>query len=256
MAKKIANPKLEKNVFFDINKLPPEKGLLIFPISMSRTHASQNAVSCLEYIRNFTPSKVSKPTIGLNFIYGDFLYLCSNEKAAVLKEQFLPPIINHKNSIQKIIQKNQLEFQIQHAFSYMVWNQLYLSTGDFADKLRKIKDIYKKDKKFQEYVKEDCKIFNKKPDENQINFFLEEHLMLYLLSKGQIYLSNDYIEHNEKWVLWCYPGKPLKGEVYLYQLNPFNLNWSENRYQNARYNLEDKKLYEFDRIDLETYSPK
>jgi hypothetical protein len=66
-------------------------------------------------------------------------------------------------------------------------------------------------------------------------------------------LPNEFIEGNQKWILFCYPGKPLKSTVYFYQLNPFKLDWKENPYQNACYDLENKKLYDFDRLDIETF---
>ena len=77
--------------------------------------------------------------------------------------------------------------------------------------------------------------------------------MMYLLSKNQVTLPNEYIENNQKWILFCYPGRPLKSTAYLYQLNPFKLDWKDNPYQNSHYDLEAKQLIDFDRVDLETY---
>lgn len=105
-------------------------------------------------------------------------------------------------------------------------------------------------------MKEDCDEFEQEVGENQISFFLEETLMFYLLTKNQVKLPNEYIENQQKWVLFCYPGRPLKSTVYLYQLNPFNLDWSENPYQNAFYDLEVKHLIKYEDVDLETYSVK
>src|SRR6187551_3480565 len=119
-------PEHLKNQFFDINKLPPQKGLLLFPLSISKLGSRQSAQHCLQDIRNFSPSKVSKPQVGLNFIYGDFLYLYSNKPAPELKESFMHQVIQHKNAMQKLIEKNHPDFQIQHAFNYLVWNQLYI----------------------------------------------------------------------------------------------------------------------------------
>src|SRR6266481_716556 len=245
---------MEKNKFFDINKLPAEKGLLLFGLSMNKLSNRQNAEQCLKDIMALTPSKVSKPLIGLNFIYSDFLYLYSDKPAPELKHSFMNQVINHRNSLQKIIEKNCLDLQIQHAFNYMVWNQLYVGTKDFNELFAKLKEIYSKDATFQKYLEEDCKIFGKEMGENQINFFLEETLMFYLLSKNQIKLPNEYIEGNQKWILFCYPGRPLKHLVYLYQLNPFKFEWTENPYQNAHYNLDAKELINFDNMDLDTYS--
>jgi hypothetical protein len=247
---------LEKNRFFDINKLPAEKGLLLFGLSMNKLSNRQSAENCLQDIKHLSPSKISKPLVGLNFIYSDFLYLYSDKPAPELKRSFMNQVIQHRNSIQKLIEKNHATLQIQHAFNYMVWNQLYVSTKDFHEFFEQIKKIYSEDALFQKYIQEDCAFFEKELEDNQVNFFLEEILMMYLLSKNQVKLPNEYIENNQKWILWCYPGRPLKSTVYLYQLNPFKLNWPENPYQDSHYDLEAKELISFNQVDLDTYRVK
>lgn len=244
---------LEKNTFFDINKLPSEKGLLLFGLSMNKLGNRQDAEHCMDDIRHLGTSKISKPFVGLNFIYSDFLYLYSDRPAPELKNSFMNQVIHHRNSMQRLIEKNHTQFQIQHAFSYMVWNQLYVGTKDFNELFISLKKIYKDDQVFQKYIQEDCAIFEKEMEDNQVNFFLEEILMMYLLSKNKVKLPNEYIENNQKWILWCYPGRPLKSTVYMYRLNPFRLDWSENPYQNCQYDLEAKELINFDNVDLETY---
>jgi len=252
------NPKDEKNVFFDINKLPAEKGLLLFGLSMNKLdHGFQTAEDCLNNgIRNFSPSKISKPFVGCNFIYSDFLYLYSNKSAPELKDSLMDQVIRHKNSLQNLIEKNNIELQIQQAFNYMVWNQLYVGTRDFDVLFRELKDIYEKDELFQKYIKDDCDVYGREMGENQVNFYLEEILMFYLLTHNKVKLPNEYIENQQKWILYCYPGRPLKSTVYLYQLNPFKLEYPENPYARAHYDLSEKKLIKFDRVDLETYKVK
>lgn len=245
---------LPKNTFYDINKLPSEKGLLLFGLSMNKLFLRQNPEKCIEDVRIFHTSKVSKPLVGLNFIYSDFLYLYSNKPAPLLKDSFMTQMIAHKNGVQKIIEKNNLDFQIQHAFSYMAWAQLYVGTRDFSQLFHRLKDIYANDPLLQGYMKDDCEKYGREMEENQINFFLEEILMFYLLTKNQVRLPNDYIENNQKWILFCYPGAPLKSTAYMYQLNPFKIDWTENPYQNCVYDLEAKKLIDFTRIDLDTYN--
>lgn len=244
---------LEKNKFFDINKFPPEKGLLLFGLSMNKLQNRQSAERCLEDIRTLAATKISKPLVGLNFIYSDFLYLYSDKSAPELKNSFMNQVISHRNGVQRLIEKSSMEFQIQHAFNYMVWNQLYVGTKDFNNLFNELKRIYQNDEKFQKYLAEDCEVYGREMEDNQVNFFLEEVLMMYLVSKNQVKLPNEYIENNQKWVLWCYPGKPLKSEVYIHQLNPFNLEWPDNPYQNCQYDLESKTLIDFERVDLETY---
>lgn len=245
--------------FFDINKFPKDYGILVFPISIARVDNSsgQSSAECFEYIKHFSPGKVSAPKIGLNMIYADYLYFHSNEKAGVLKQKFMNLVLKHKNAFSKIVTKNHDRFQIQHAFSYEVWNQLYLSyDGDFDHDFRLFKKWYEGDEVFQKYVKEDAVFCKRDLTEEQINFFLEEHFMLYLLSKKRIALPNEYIQGREKWVLWCYPGAPLKGQIYVVQSNPLKLEASENIYQNHSYDLESKKLIDFTKIDLESYNYK
>lgn len=252
-----SNPKLEKNVFFDINKLPPEKGLVIYGLSMNRLdHGGQAPEDCLEWCRTFVPSKVSKPLIGCILLYSDFLYLYSDKSAPELKNTFMNQLIHHKNGFEKLLEKNNIEFQIQQAFNYLAWNQMYLGTKNFDQLFGEIKSLYKSDELLQKYIKEDSEIFGREMGENQVNFLLEEALMTYLLSHNEIKVPNEYIQGNQRWILFCYSGRPPKSIAYLYQLNPFKLNWSENPYQNSWYDLESKQLIEFDRVDLETYSVK
>lgn len=149
-----------------------------------------------------------------------------------------------------------MDFQIQHGFNYMVWNQLYVGTNDFDFLFRQLKEIYSKDELFQKYIKDDCDIYGREMGENQANFYLEEILMFYLVTHNKIKLPNEYIENQQKWILWCYPGRPLKSTVYMYQLDPFKLTCPENPYARAHYDLESKQLIEFDRVDLENYSVK
>ena len=245
--------------FFDINKLPKDFGILVFGISISRmtNDSGQSPEQCFKYIQHFSPKKVSEPKIGLNMIYADNLYMNSKEEAGSLKDKFMNMVINHKNSFSKLIHKHRLDFQIQHAFSYEVWNQLFLDyDGDFSSDLRKLKKIYSEDKIFQKYVLDDAKYCKRELDEHQLNFFLEEFLIFYLSSKKKIRLPNEYIQGREKWVLWCYPGALLKGHIYIFQKNFFDLYAPENDYQNSWYDLESKKLIDYTKIDLEKYNYK
>jgi hypothetical protein len=79
---------------------------------------------------------------------------------------------------------------------------------------------------------------------------LEEILILYLISKGKIRLCNDYVQDKQKWILQCYPGKPIFSEVYLFQKNFFRLENKQNIYQNSFYDLEEKKLYDYKKMVL------
>lgn len=71
-----------------------------------------------------------------------------------------------------------------------------------------------------------------------------------MAAKGKIKLHNEYIQGHEKFILQCYPGKPLRSEIYFFQLNPFKYKNSKNKYENSFYDLENKKLYNYLAFDL------
>lgn len=248
----------KKRQFFDINKLPKDYGILFFPISISRAENNngQTPEQCFDYLSHFSPKKISAPKIGLNMIYGDFLYMHSRDSASSLKAKFMSIVLKHKNGFQKIIKKHWNELQIQHAFAFQVWNQLYLDykDRDFALDFANIKKIYQQDEYFQKLVRDDAIFCNREINDEQLNFFLEEHLMFYLISKKRVSLSNEYVQGREQWILYCYPGVPLKGQIYLYQKNFFKLSAPENIYENCAYDLQSKLLVDLTKIDLDTYN--
>lgn len=239
-----------KNEFFGINKFQRGWGMIVMPISMSRISTGQSPQKCMEWILDLN-LKIAEPKVGLNFVYGDFLYLHSDEKASELKDKFMVEVVKHKNAMQKLIQKNFFHVQIQHAFAYQVWNELYLSTKDFDGNFRAIKKLYQEDTMFQSYVDEDIKHYGREKTNNQINFFLEEHLMMYLILHKDVKLKNEFTLGREEWLLEVYPGTPPKALVYLFQKNPFNFE-SNNPYL-GQYNSEDSKFYQYDQVDLETW---
>ncbi|MCC6639352.1 hypothetical protein IT409_02225 [Candidatus Falkowbacteria bacterium] len=250
------------NKFFDINKLPAEWGIILFPISMSRIANSQSPDACLEYIRKISPSKILAPTIGLNFLYGDSLYLDNfiaentSEDAHKKRMIYMQEVEKHKFGMLNLIDKlKTTEFQIPWAVDFMSWSQALINTKSYATRYGQLKKIYEKDKLFQKYLKDDVENSGRIYNEAQINFFLEEHLLCYLISRGEVSFHNNHVRDQQKWILWCYPGKPPKALIYLHQLNPFKLSWKENKFETAaQYDLLEKKLYDTKNIDLETYS--
>jgi hypothetical protein len=200
-------------------------------------------------MEGFIP-KIVKPAVGLNLIYSESLYLNSSEKSSELKRKFEPLAHSHKYAFQNLLEKH--PSYIQPSINFSSWNQMILESKDFYRLFGELKKIYQDDKLLQKLVQIDASGNTKKEPftENKINFILEEILMFYLASKGEIRLRNDFIQDKQKWVLWCYPGKPLLSEIYLYKKNFFNLENSQNIYENAFYDLIEKKLYDFSKIEI------
>ena len=234
-----------KNELFDINMFPKQAGVLLFAISISRISNSQSAEKCFEYMEHFIP-KIIKPEVGLNFVYGDGLYLNSTEEASVLKTRYAALIHQHKYGFIKLLEKKPI--YIRKSFNYLSWSQMILEAKKFHDYFSKIKKIYLEDKRFQYLVAKDLDTVN--PSKEQIDFILEEVLMFYLSSKGEVVLKNDFVEGTQKWILWCYPGKPLLSEIYLYKSNFFNLKNPENIYENSYYDLKKMEIYDYSKIEI------
>lgn len=245
----VRKKQLKENNFFDINKFPSKEGLLVFGISMSRISNIQSAKKCFSFVEKMI-EKIEYPYVGLNFLYSDNLYFYAKGEPAKLNKKFQSLMVSHKNEFNNILKK--YPWYIRDSFGFTSWNQALLEAKDFMNYFSKLKQIYKKDKTFQKYLKEDIKVSEKKFNKNNILFILEEILVFYLVSKGVLRLSNKYLNSKEKWILWCYPGKPLKSEIYLYQKNFFKLSNKENDYENSYYDLNDNKLYNFENIDLST----
>ncbi|MEN9626260.1 MAG: hypothetical protein RL557_588 [archaeon] len=230
---------MKDNEFYDIPRFPKQEGIIVFAISMSRIGNAQSAKKCFEYMERFIP-KIIFPVVGLNFIYGDTLYLYSDGKANQLKNKYQTLVNSHKFEFKNILEKNPK--YIPHSFSFNTWNQTILQSNEFMIFFGELKKIYQKDKILRKLVEEDIKKSNKEIDDNSVNFILEEILLFYLITKGKVRLQNDYIQDKQKWILNCYPGKPLKSEIYLYQKNFFKLKNPDNVYENCFYDLEGKKL--------------
>jgi hypothetical protein len=159
-------------------------------------------------------------------------------------------MVNHKNEFMKLVKKN--PWYIEHAFAFITWSTVLIQANDFVTYLSRLKQRAKEDKEFTKAIKEDADRAGRELDDNQINFFLEEALFMYLLGKGKIKLPNEFVNGKEQWVLTCYPGPPLKTEIYIYQKGIFGLKNPGNAYENSYYDLNRKLLYDFNRIDLKT----
>lgn len=124
----------------------------------------------------------------------------------------------------------------------------------FAPAWGEVLKFYKSDPLFRKYVDEDCVTTNHGVGENERMFILEEITAFYLATKGKLNFNNRFVPGTEKWVLLGYPGKPLKSEVYLIQQNPLGLSsHPRNEYENCYYDLEAKKLYDYNHLDINTF---
>lgn len=248
------NP-LPDNTFFDINTLPVDEGILFFGISMNRIGNTQSTEKCFEYVQ-YLDTKITKTNgIGGVFLYSDYLYFLSQEPARILRDRYKDLMTSHKDGLLRLIAKDQ-RF-VAKAFSFRTLGQLFVDNSDIYKKSFDIvKKMYADDFVFQKYVREDAKNNNHETEEEEeVLFILEEITLFYLIQKGQIDLYNHFVTDTEKkWILQCCPGKPLKSEVYLFQKNPLTILNTKNKYENSYYDLESKILYDYSRLDIETFN--
>jgi len=244
------NKQLGINEFYDINKFPRTKGIAVLGISMPLIHSKQSSKKCFE-TEEYLIEKITKSCVGAVFSYSDGLYMNSCEPAYLLKRKFENLMEQHKQAFIRLVSKN--VYIIPSAYSFTTWSQMILNCENFTAFFKKIKEIYSKDKLFQKYVELDIKSAGKEINEQTVNYILEEILLDYLVAKMKVRLQNDYIQDKEEWVLNYYHGKPHRSHVYIHQKNLLNLK-TKNIYENSWYDALNKKLYEFDRLDIDTFN--
>lgn len=242
--------KLAVNEFFDINKFPKESGVVYFCLSMPLLNNVQNPEKCyasdLEII-----SKIQVSNVGAQVVYTDNLYLYSFEPAINLKLKHQKLIEEHKRGWLNLIKQNVTI--VPSAFTFMTWGQLLLDCPKFSSYLNNFQKIYDEDALLQKYIGADIVATGREVNRSTIGYMLEEILVDYLVTKGQVRIQNAYTNDKEQWILNCYHGKPHRSHVYLHQKNFFKLNNLKNIYENSWYDLLDKKLYDYDRLDIETF---
>lgn len=226
--------------------------MIVFPISMSRIGNAQSAEACIEWLRYFLP-KIELNRVGAHFLYSDGLYMGLEPSDFDTKSRFASTSSAHMGAVRKLIQKNKREFQIDTAVSFQSWFQMYLSHGDFFSVLAMVRKFYDQDANFQRFVATDAKEQGKELTAEQLNFYLEEHTFSYLLLNRALSIQNDFVHHQEEWILEAYPGNPPLGQIYLFQKDPLKLNSAENPYK-GQYNLVTNTFIPYLRVDLENPS--
>ncbi len=239
---------MEKNTFYDINRFPKDWGMIVLPISMSKIISVQSAEACHSYLQEMLP-KIAINRVGAHFIYSEGLYMNLERDAFVSKNNFAHAAVGHKQAMQKLLVANRQKFQIENAVSFSSWFQMYLSHKSFFNAYKTVRDLYENDSEFRRWVEHDAKENGRELTEEQLSFYLEEHTFEYLLMNRQLELHNDFVDNKEKWVLSCYPGKPLKAQIYLVQKDPLGINKDSNPYK-GQYDLLEKKFIDYLKVDL------
>ena len=219
---------------------------------MNRISNRQSAENCFKDLQHLDTKIMKTKGIGMVMWYGDYLHFHSEEKAHILRDRYKHFMLSHKNSFTNILE-NKPEWTIK-AFSFMSFGQVMLDNSSvFQQGFQIVNDLYKVDEKFKECVHYDCTKIKIDFDERNILFILEEITSFYLASKGLLNFNNKFIENTQNWILQGYPGKPLKSEVYLFQKNPLNISNSKNKFEYCYYDLEAKVLYDYKRLDIDSF---
>lgn len=239
---------MQHKEYFDINKFPKDWGIIVFPISMSRIGNAQSPKECIDAL-SFFLEKVEVNKVGANFIYSEGLYMNFEQDPYETKNKFAQDSISHMGGVKNLVSKNFRQFQIDNAFSFQAWFQMYLSHRDFMSTLKEVRDFYNSDSEFQRLVLLDAEENGKELTERQLSFFIEEFTFTYLLINRKLTLNNEFVENREEWVLEAYPGMPLKGQAYLIQKDPLKINDDFNPYK-GQYDLDSKKFIPYADMDL------
>jgi hypothetical protein len=240
---------LKINEFYDINKLPQEAGLTVVAISMPFITTIQSPQACLESSRHLI-SKIKKSSVGAIISYSDGLYMYSEEPAWVLKQKYQRLLEQHKRGYLNLIHKD--VNVIPSAFTFTTWNQMILDCSEFDSNLVRLKEHHAKDENMRALVAQDIETSGREVTAITIAYLLEEILLDFLVAHMKVRLRNDYVNDHEKWVLNCYHGKPHRSHVYLHQSQLLDIR-TQNVYRNSWYDLKNRKLYDFERLDIESF---
>lgn len=238
------------NEFFDINKFPKEPGITYCSVSMPLLSNKQTPEEWYK-IDLYVIPKIRVSNVGCVVGYSDGLYMYSPEEAMDLKLKYQKLIGDHKNGWLNLIKQNLMI--IPRSFTFLTWQQLILDCDNFSFLFEKFKKIYDGDIKLQEFVDNDILAAGREISKYTVGYILEEILLDYLVVRGKVRLRNDYTQDKEEWILNIYHGKPHRSYVYLCQKNLMGIDNPKNVYQNSWYDATAKKLYEFDRLDIETF---
>lgn len=238
---------------FDINKFPKGWGMIVFPISLSRTSNSLTPQVCIDALYHFR-EKISENKVGVHFLYTEGLYMNLEDDAYRTKNRFAQTAVSHMLGVRNLARKNYRDFQIEAAFSFQSWFQMYLSHKDFFNAYKTVQDFYENDKEFQQEVLQDAQAFGQTLNDRQRSFFLEEHTFTYLLLNRQLALPNTFVDGREEWILLAYPERPPRGSIYLTQSDPLNLNDDENPYK-GQYVISEQIFLDFLKTNLHAYQP-
>lgn len=228
-----------------INLLPND-GYVILPISMSRVQGDQNPKNCLTYIKDLD-KKIDIPSNDLIFLYTNGPYFNTEESSYMIRKRTNNQMLQHKKAIQKEIAKKRI--YIPHAFHFIPFDYIILNSDKFAAFFSKLKQTLKKDKTFQQCLKED--LGKRKPKEANMNFLLEEIAVAHIIREHLVEFPKTIVK-KDTFRLIVYPGQVMKSEAYVWQKkllpqkNPKYL----GRYYNATYDPKIKKIYKFDEVSL------
>lgn len=236
-----------KEPFHDINKLPTD-GYIIFPISMSRISNAQDAKNCYKAIQ-FLETKMSLPGVDGIFLYTNGLYYNNEESGIVIRKKTNQQMIDHRNSILKLVNKNKK--YLPQAMHFIPWDYVLLNSADFSDFLARLKRAFIKDSNFSYFLREDLK--ERKETEANIAFLIEEIVLNHIIRQKLVDFPKTLVRQ-DKFRLFVYPGAYMKADLYQWKnkLLPQKQikNSNSNPYYASQYDLDRKILYDFDKVEL------
>jgi hypothetical protein len=79
--------------------------------------------------------------------------------------------------------------------------------------------------------------------------------MAYLLLNRVLKLENRFLDGREEWILFAYPGRPPRSQIYLFQLDPLGI-WGDTNPYKGQYDLSEQIFIDYMRVDLRTWGMK
>jgi len=199
----------EKDTRIEEIRAVPENGQFILPLSMSKLHNGQSPQKIIEFLNGFIP-RLRGRSYDVVLIYTDGLYSNTEQIASAVRPKTINRVRNHVAGMRSLISDQ--PGYISHAFHFLPWNTVLTQTGSEFEKIaKKIRILYASDPDFRNLIQVDLK--GRENTAANRAFILEEIAFSHAIREGYTKLPH-YLSDIKSWRMFCYPGKPIRSEIY------------------------------------------
>lgn len=231
----------------DLTRLPAD-GYLVFPISMGRIGNTQNPEECYGWLE-FFEKKITMVGLDVIFLYSNGLYYNDEESVLEVRKRTNGQMLSHSNAVRNLIIKKRR--YMPQAIHFVPRDYIILNAKNFQLYYGKLKKYDKENEEFHKFV---CAaVREKKESEANINFVIEELAVIHIIRQREIEFPKTLVK-KDNFRLMAYPGPPINADIQQWKrkiLPQKERDKKTNPFYASMYDLENKKIYNYDELDIE-----